>query len=127
LDFRDLFLSQEGDDEDAATLADVLEALVKRWPDKQISKQPTPFTANQVAGFVNNEYDQSPEKSLLRDWLRPDAPPNQQISARTIGRQFGRHLDEPVMSGERLLTLRAQRNLHTKVLEYHVAIKECPV
>ena len=78
----------------------------------------------QIAEFVNNEYDHSPEKGLLRDWLRPDAPPNQQISAKTIGRQLKRHLDEPVMSGKRALTLRAERNPHTEVLEYYVAIKE---
>jgi hypothetical protein len=119
LDFRDLFELQEDDDEDAASLADVLEVLLKRWTGQ--------FTANEVAKFVNNEYDQSPEKSLLRDWLRPDAPPNQQISAKTIGRQLKRHLDEPVMSGKRALTLRAERNPHTEVHEYHVAIKQCPV
>ena len=58
----------------------------------------------------------APEKSLLRDWLRPDAPPNQQISAKAIGKQLGRHLDEPVMSGKRVLTLRAQRDPHTRCL-----------
>jgi hypothetical protein len=115
LDFRDLFLSQEGDDEDAASLADVLETLLKRWTGQ--------FTANEVAKVVNNEYDQSPEKSLLRDWLRPDAPPNQHISAKAIAKQLGRHLDEPVMSGECVLTLRAQRDPHTKLLEYRVANK----
>jgi hypothetical protein len=116
LDFRDLFLSQEEDDEDAASLADVLDILLARWTDK--------FTAKQVAEVVNNEYDRSPEKSLLRDWLRPDATLNQEISAKTIGRLLKRHLDEPVMSGKRVLTLRAERNTHTEVLEYYVAIKE---
>jgi hypothetical protein len=121
-----LFVLQEDEDEDAASLADVLETLLKLWPEKQIGK-PTPFTAKQIAEFVNNEYDHSPEKSLLRDWLRPDVPPNQQISAKTIGRQLKRHLDEPVMSGKRALTLRAERNPHTEVHEYHVAIKQCSV
>jgi hypothetical protein len=116
LDFRDLFELQEDDDEDAASLADVLGILLNRWTDQ--------FTAKQVAEFINNEYDHSPEKSLLRDWLRPDASSNQQISAKRIGRQLKRHLDEPVMSGKRALTLRAERNPHTEVLEYYVAIKE---
>jgi hypothetical protein len=119
LDFRDLFELQEDDDEDAASLADVLGILLNRWTDQ--------FTAKQVAEFINNEYDHSPEKSLLRDWLRPDAPSNQQISAKRIGRQLKRHLDEPVMSGKRALTLRAERNPHTEVHEYHVAIKQCSV
>jgi hypothetical protein len=125
LDFRDLFLSQEGDDEDAASLADVLETLLKRWPEKQISKEPTLFTANKVAEFVNNIYDPSPDKTLLRDWLKPEAPANWQISVHTITRRLSGHLDEPVMSGKRVLKLRSCRDEHTKVLEYYVVIKEC--
>ena len=44
-----------------------------------------------------------------------------------IGRQLNATLDEPVMSGKRALTLRAERNPHTEVHEYHVAIKQCSV
>jgi hypothetical protein len=42
-------------------------------------------------------------------------------------RLLKRHLDEPVMSGKHVLTLRACRNPHTEIFEYHVAIKECSV
>jgi hypothetical protein len=61
----------------------------------------------------------------LRDWL-PDAPPTSK-SRGMIGRQLNATLDEPVMSGKRALTLRAERNPHTEVHEYHVAIKQCSV
>ena len=33
LDFQKLFITQEEDDEESASLADVLEVLVKKWPD----------------------------------------------------------------------------------------------
>ena len=48
LDFQKLFVTQEEDDEESASLADVLEVLVKKWPDQ--------FTASDVAGMINNPY-----------------------------------------------------------------------
>ena len=44
LDFQDLFLSQEGDDEDSTSLADVLAVMERRW---------TEFKANDVANLIN--------------------------------------------------------------------------
>jgi hypothetical protein len=34
IEFQKLFLKQEEDDEDSTSLADVLEILVKKWPEK---------------------------------------------------------------------------------------------
>ena len=50
LDFQKLFLTQEEDDEECASLADVLEVLMKRWPEQ--------FTASDVAGMINNPVPQ---------------------------------------------------------------------
>ena len=44
LDFQDLFLSQEGDDEDSTSLADALAVMERRW---------TEFKANDVADLIN--------------------------------------------------------------------------
>jgi hypothetical protein len=60
LDFQKLFITQEEDDEDSASLADVLEVLVKKWPEQ--------FTASDVAGMINNQYPNEDE-STLRDYL----------------------------------------------------------
>ena len=46
LDFQKLFITQEEGDEELASLADMLEVLVKKWPDQ--------FTASDVAGMINN-------------------------------------------------------------------------
>ncbi len=43
IDFRDLFLAQEDDDEDGASLADALSALAVEWPSQGM------FTASDVA------------------------------------------------------------------------------
>src|SRR5262249_3456686 len=62
LDFRKSFIEQEEDDEDSATLADVLEVLVKKWPDQ--------FTAGDVAEMINIPYPEEDEQTL-RDFLLP--------------------------------------------------------
>jgi hypothetical protein len=111
LDFQKLFVTQEEDDEESASLADVLEVLVKKWPEQ--------FTAADVAGMINNQYPNEDEQAL-RDYLLPGALPNYVFSAKSITRLLKRHLDEPVKSGESTLVLRRQRDAHTEVLNYRV-------
>ena len=65
LDFQKLFIAQEEDDEESASLADVLEILVKHWPDKQ-------FTASAVAGMINDR-NQNEDGPDVRDFLLPGA------------------------------------------------------
>jgi hypothetical protein len=45
-DLLKLFITQEEDDEESASLADVLEILLKKWPNH--------FMAGDVAGMINN-------------------------------------------------------------------------
>ena len=47
ISFRDLFLAQEEDDEDNATLADILAGMAAKWP------AGTLFKAADVAGVFN--------------------------------------------------------------------------
>ena len=54
LDFQKLFVTQEEDDEESASLADVLDVLVKTWPDQ--------FMASDVAGMINNPYPNEDER-----------------------------------------------------------------
>ena len=65
LDFQQLFIAQEEDDEELASLADVLEILVKEWPDKQ-------FMASAVAGMINDR-NKSEDGQIVRDFLLPGA------------------------------------------------------
>ena len=111
LDFQKLFITQEEDDEESASLADVLEVLVERWPGQ--------FTASDVAGMINNQYPNEDE-STLRDYLLPGAPPHHVFSAKTVTRLLKRHLDEPVKSGGRALVLRRWQDAHSEVFNYHV-------
>ena len=111
LDFQKLFITQEEDDEESASLADVLEVLVKKWPDQ--------FTASDVAGMINNPSPNEDEQTL-REYLLPGALPNHVFSTKSIGKRLKKHLDEPVRSGERTLVLRRRLDAHSEVFTYRV-------
>jgi len=106
LDFRKLFIEQEEDDEDSATLADALEVLVRKWPEQ--------FTASDVVGTVNNP-DPNEDEQTLREYLLPGATSHTQFSSKSIGKRLKQHLDEPVRSGERTLVLRSWEDKHNKM------------
>ena len=68
INFRDLFLSQEEDDEESASLADALEALAAKWPKSAM------FLASEVARLLNDqsEYRLDVDKeraAVLREFL----------------------------------------------------------
>ena len=111
LDFQKLFVTQEEDDEESTSLADVLDVLVKTWSDQ--------FIASDVAGMINNQYPNEDEQTL-RDYLLPGAPPHHVFSTKSIGRLLKRHLDEPVRSGKRTLVLRSWEDKHSKMRVYGV-------
>jgi len=111
LDFQKLFLEQEEDDEESASLADVLEILLKKWPNK--------FEAKDVAGMINNTSPNEDEQTL-RDYLLPGALANHVFSARSIGRRLKNHIDAPVRCGNRTLVLRRVLDSHSNVFVYEV-------
>ena len=96
LDFQKLFIAQEEDDEEAASLADVLEILLRKWPDE--------FAAKDVAGMIN-DLDPDEDGQTLRDFLLPGARPH--VLSEVRRQALKKHLDEPVRSGERTLVLRS--------------------
>jgi hypothetical protein len=111
LDFRKLFIEQEEDDEDSATLADVLEVLVKKWPDQ--------FTASDLVGMVNTP-EPNEDEQTLRDFLMPNAQPDQQFTSKSIGKRLKQYIDNPLRSGERVLVLRSREDTHIKMNVYSV-------
>jgi hypothetical protein len=111
LDFRKLFIEQEEDDEDSATLADVLEVLVKKWPDQ--------FTASDLVGMVNTP-EPNEDEQTLRDFLMPNARPDHQFTSKSIGKRLKQYIDNPVRSGERALVLRSWEDRHINMNVYGV-------
>jgi hypothetical protein len=100
VDFKDLFRKQDDEDEDAASLVDVLEILEKRIATKV-------FAANEVAKIAN---DMTADSEVLREILFPDLRENATVSSKSMGRRLKKHIDEPVRSGERVLILRRHRD-----------------
>jgi hypothetical protein len=109
VNFRDLFLSQEEDDEENSSLADVLSALDGKWP------KSGKFLASDVARLLNDrsEYQIDADKEraiVLREFLFPKLPPNQDASAKSVGKAAKRHVGEPVKAGDRTLILKEWRD-----------------
>jgi hypothetical protein len=100
LDFQSLFLTQEEDDEDSATLADVLEVLMVALPKEFLAKDIAELVnASRLVGLPGNDNDEErTNKKLVRDFLLPGVPADHLISAKSVGRLLRRHLDNAVMS-----------------------------
>ena len=105
LDFQSLFLEQEEEDEDSASLADALFVLHARWPNT--------FQAADIAYVINDRgaFTSEPDKesaATLRDFLFPelDKKPDQTVSARSVGKRLQKHLGEPVRTGTETLCLK---------------------
>ena len=95
ISFRDLFLLQEDDDEENASLADALTALEANWPTK------TKFQAAALARVLNDQsdYRTSDEKDrtvTLREFLFPTATQGQVVTAKAAGKRLKRYVGEPV-------------------------------
>jgi hypothetical protein len=122
IDFKNLFLTQEEDDEENAELADALAALFVCWPGAQR------FRAADVARKCNDRSDFTLESeqqlcATLREFLFPDARQGQIASEKAVGRRLKRHVGDPVMHGSETLILRTVRDTYTNALTYYVEVR----
>ena len=119
LDFKDLFLAQEEDEEEGASLADALAAMADtKWPQADGSPKATgPFQAAHMARMVSDqsEYrldDERERAAIVREFLFPTAPPGQIITAKAVGKRLKRHIGEPIKRGDTTLILKEWRDPH---------------
>jgi hypothetical protein len=132
LDFQELFLSQEEDEEESASLADALVALDGEWPGGNRGEEATKFQAADVTRKVNNqsEYTIDAERQrnvTVREFLFPNTPPGQTVTAKAVGKRLKRHIGEPVMQGGRTLILKEWRDPRggpNATLSYYVQTRE---
>lgn len=128
IDFKELFLAQEEDDEESASLADVLAGMAaKQWTNSARGNvQPQ---ANDIAKLINNpgsDYLAEADQQLavtLREFLFPKAATGQVMSAKSVSKQLGKHVGEPVKRGEQTLLLRKTADTHAKILSYSVEVR----
>jgi hypothetical protein len=124
INFKDLFIEQEHDDEDSASLADALALLAAEWPNA------VKFKAVAVASMLNvdDSYagasEAEREKAMtLREVLFPDLPPNQTVGPKATGRRLKRHVGGPVQHDGKTLCLREERDTHAKSSKFYIEAK----
>ena len=100
---------QEEDDEESASLGDVLDILVKKWPKG--------FSPLELAKMVNDPTGissaRTPRRCAISCWREEE----HFISEKSVGRLLKQHLDAAVPSG---LVLRKTVDTHTRAVTYHV-------
>jgi hypothetical protein len=108
LDFQELFTSQEEGDEEAASLADALAVMKRRW---------STFQANDVADLINRKdadaglplavlQVMNADSATLRDFLFGPTPPGFMATPKSVAQRLRAHIDEPVKVGDKTLVLR---------------------
>ncbi|MGY4310985.1 hypothetical protein [Bradyrhizobium sp. JR3.5] len=112
VDFQKLFLAQEEDDEESASLADALAAMAEEWPKRE-------FKAVEVAAIIN-ESSLNLRGATLSEFLFPGAPFGFTATAKSTGKRLKSHLDGPVKGGDRTLVLRAKRKDNELIYHVHV-------
>jgi len=111
VDFKNLFLSQEEDDEDISSLGETLVVIEQRWAETM---------AADVADLINKRDADSSldeqtlrkmnhDSAVLRDFLFGNVAAGFVATPKSVGHRLGAHIDEPVRHGGRILVLRSRK------------------
>ena len=114
-DFQKLFLSQEEDEEESASLADALVALDEEWPGlKGQGRNKIPGGRRGAQGERSKRIHASTQNasatSLCGSSCSRAQPPGQIVTAKAVGKRLKRHIGEPVRQGDRTLILKEWRD-----------------
>jgi hypothetical protein len=122
LAFDSLFLDQEAEDEDAASLAEMLHALDEAMADRcaAVGRQKQPFKAADAADAINAS-SLNAEALIVRTFLFPSQPANTAVTAKAVAKRLKAHVGEPVRHGTQPLVLKAFNDKHDEVLKFYVA------
>ena len=125
LDFANLFLDQESDDDEATSLGQTLEALEYAMGNRAAEMGRSPkeltFAAAEIAEVINAP-SLTANAIIIRDFLFGNTTPSEKkiITAASIGRHLKPYLRTPVRHGLRTLKLIAQMDKHTGIYVYRV-------
>jgi hypothetical protein len=109
IDFQNLFLVREDQDEDSTSLAEALAIMLNQWPGS--------FDATDVTKLINGG-----NGVALREFLYPETAASEAVSSRSVGKRLKPHIGEPVKDGDRTLILRKHDDAHKKQGVYHVDV-----
>ena len=60
---------------------------------------------------------------MLREFLFPAMPPNQDVTAKAVSNRLKRHANEPVKKGDTTFILRTVVDTHKQVITYFVELR----
>ncbi|MGY3563169.1 hypothetical protein ACVWXP_006438 [Bradyrhizobium sp. USDA 4463] len=100
IDFKSMFLEQEEDEEEAASLGHALSIMQKQWGARQKG-----FQASDVVDFLN-DHSNVPNAVALRTFFLPAAPANAMAEPKSIGCKLRTHVGDVVPYGGRQLALK---------------------
>jgi hypothetical protein len=117
LDFCNLFLDQEADDEDATSLAEAIHSL------NEVMAQKQPFKASDVVKAINDFSDDDDimgHSSVVRSFLFPTETLYRLMTPKTVAKRLKVHVGEPVTYGGETLVLKCCMDKHEKTLKFHI-------
>jgi hypothetical protein len=118
IDFQQLFLEQDEDDEEAASLGDLLIELHKEFGEVQ-------FTSADIGNLVHHANDSTdPQQQLGRamaEFLFPGKDVDV-ISSKSIGRALKKNIDAPTKVGDRVLVLKSEPDPVANALAFRVHV-----
>lgn len=107
VDFTSLFLDAEEGEDEAAALAEALQAMFDEWGHRHVFT----FQASEVADLINDQsVPLNPHGLTLRDFLYPGQPAGFKASARGTGKRLRLYVDNPVENGSNIMTLKGSKN-----------------
>jgi hypothetical protein len=110
VDFQKLFLSREEDDEETATLADVLSILSIKFAGWNT------FKASDVAKLFDSQdsaWDDPTDR--LASFFAPRRPPGYKVTSKVVGKLLNENRDNPVLRGDATIVLRTKVVDHASV------------
>jgi hypothetical protein len=110
IDFQQLFLARDAEDEDTTSLAEALAIMAAEWP--------MTFNAAEVARLVNDLGSQ--HGTALREFLYPGEPTFYVATPKSIAQRLKEHVDEPVKHGDRTLILRRKQDTDRNQGQYFI-------
>jgi hypothetical protein len=122
LDFSTLFLDQEGEDEDATSLSEMLHALCEMMTsrDADVGRKPQPFKATDVTDAINAA---DTNAIIVKGFLFPTQPAGVAVTAKAVGKRLKAHVGETVRDGVKVLVLKSVMDKHDKVIKFYVEAK----
>jgi len=108
VDFKSLFLSQEEDDEDSASLADALDVMRRRWVELKASDITNSINKQDATSDLDEKTlrERNHDSAVLRDFLYGNVQAGFVATPKSVAKRLQAHIDEPVRHGGRILVLR---------------------